>query len=142
MKNTFAVILEEEEEKRKEEAGNLDILMNNFWIGVKENHDPEALHEELTGIYKTALDLAVEAIQTAAMARKGIISSIDLRAVDQCLSETERRGELLNQEKSNRSSTGRNGNSQIETQLNDAIRNMKPLNLSLMAERQQERKAS
>lgn len=82
----FAVILEE--------AGNLDILMNNFWIGVKENHDPEVLHEELTGIYKTALDLAVEAIQTAAMARKGIISSIDLRAVDQCLSETERRGEL------------------------------------------------
>lgn len=89
----FAVILEEAEEA-KEEAGNLDILMNNFWIGVKENHDPEALHEELTGIYKTAIDLAVEAIQTAAMARKGIISSIDLRAVDQCLSETERRGEL------------------------------------------------
>ena len=85
----FAVILEEAEEA-KEEAGNLD----NFWIGVKENHDPEVLHEELTGIYKTALDLAVEAIQTAAMARKGIISSIDLRAVDQCLSETERRGEL------------------------------------------------
>ena len=82
----FAVILEEAEEA-KEEAGNLDILM-------KENHDPEALHEELTGIYKTALDLAVEAIQTAAMARKGIISSIDLRAVDQCLSEEERRGEL------------------------------------------------
>ena len=72
----FAVILEEAEEA-KEEAGNLDILMNNFWIGVKENHDPEVLHEELTGIYKTALDLAVEAIQTAAMARKGIISSID-----------------------------------------------------------------
>ena len=55
----FAVILEEAEEA-KEEAGNLDILMNNFWIGVKENHDPEVLHEELTGIYKTALDLAVE----------------------------------------------------------------------------------
>ena len=29
-----------------------------------------------------------------------------------------------------------------ETQLNDAIRNMKPLNLSLMADRQQERTAS
>ena len=41
----FAVILEEAEEA-KEEAGNLDILMNNFWISVKENHDPEALHEE------------------------------------------------------------------------------------------------
>ena len=86
--------LKKQLEEAKEEAGNLDILMNNFWIGVKENHDPEVLHEELTGIYKTALDLAVEAIQTAAMARKGIISSIDLRAVDQCLSETERRGEL------------------------------------------------
>lgn len=29
-----------------------------------------------------------------------------------------------------------------ETQLNEAIKSMKPLNLSLMAERQQERKAS
>ena len=29
-----------------------------------------------------------------------------------------------------------------KAQLNDAIRNLKPLNLSLMAERQQERKAS
>lgn len=29
-----------------------------------------------------------------------------------------------------------------ETQLNDASRNMKPLNLSLMADRQQERKVS
>lgn len=29
-----------------------------------------------------------------------------------------------------------------EMQLNDAIRNMKPLNLSLMADRQQERKES
>ena len=72
----FAVILEEAEEARGE-AENLIILMNNFWISVKENHDPEALREELTGIYKTALDLAVEAIQTAAMAQKGVISNIN-----------------------------------------------------------------
>ena len=136
----FAVILEEAEEA-KEEAGNLDILMNNFWIGVKENHDPEVLHEELTGIYKTALDLAVEAIQTAAMARKGIISSIDLRAVDQCLSETERRGRIMNQRKAIEAALAEMGITN-ETQLNDAIRNMKPLNLFLMADRQQERKAS
>lgn len=136
----FAVILEEAEEA-KEEAGNLDILMNNFWIGVKENHDPEVLHEELTGIYKTALDLAVEAIQTAAMARKGIISSIDLRAVDQCLSETERQGRIMNQRKAIEAALAEMGITN-ETQLNDAIRNMKPLNLSLMADRQQERKAS
>ena len=89
----FAVILEEAEEA-KEEAENLEILMKNFWIGAKENHDQEALREELTDIYTTAINLAVEAIQTAAMARKGIISSRDIRDVDQCLSEGERRGEL------------------------------------------------
>lgn len=91
---TFAVLLEEAEEA-KEEAGNLDILMNNFWVGVKENHDPEVIHEELTAIYKTAIDLATEAVQVAAMARKGIISSIDLRAIDRCMAEEEKRGELL-----------------------------------------------
>lgn len=85
----FAVILEEAEEA-KEEAQNLEILMNNLWIGVRENHGPEATHEELTAIYKTALDLAVEAIQTAAMARKGILSSIELLAIDQYLTEEER----------------------------------------------------
>lgn len=91
---TFAVLLEEAEEA-KEEAGNLDILMNNFWVGVKENHDPEVIHEELTAIYKTAIDLATEAVQVAAMARKGIISNIDLRAIDRCMTEEEKRGELL-----------------------------------------------
>lgn len=91
---TFAVLLEEAEEA-KEEVGNLDILMNNFWIGIKENHDPEAVHEELTAIYKTAIDLATEAVQVAAMARKGIISNIGLRAIDRCMTEEEKRGELL-----------------------------------------------
>ena len=103
----FVVILEEAEEA-KEEAGNLDILMNNFWIGVKENHDPEALHEELTGIYKTALDLAVEAIQTAAMARKGIISSIDFGPWINAY-QRQKGGANYEPEKSDRSSTGRNG---------------------------------
>lgn len=87
----FAVILEEAEET-KEEAQNLEILVNNFWIGVRENHEPEAAHEELTAIYRTALDLAVEAIQTAAMARKGILSNIELLSIDQALTEEERGG--------------------------------------------------
>lgn len=90
----FAVILEEAEEA-KEEAGNLDILMNNFWIGVKENHDPEVVHEELTAIYKTAVDLATEAVQVAAMARKGIVSDIYPRAIDSGMTEEEKRGEYL-----------------------------------------------
>lgn len=85
----FAVILEEAEET-KEETQNLEMLVNNFWIGVRKNHAPEAVHEELTAIYRTALDLAVEAIQTAAMARKGILSNIELLAIDQYLTEEER----------------------------------------------------
>lgn len=85
----FAVILEEAEEA-KEETQNLETLVNNFWIGVRENHVAEAAHEELTEIYRTALDLAVEAIQTAAMARKGILSNIELLEIDQCLTEGER----------------------------------------------------
>lgn len=85
----FAVILEEAEETR-EEMGNLEAALGNFWTGVKENHEPEAIHEELTAIYKTSIDLAAEAIQTAAMARKGILSSIELLAIDQCLTDEEK----------------------------------------------------
>ena len=44
----FAVILEEAEEA-KEEAGNLDVLMNNFWGGGKESHDPAAGHGAVAG---------------------------------------------------------------------------------------------
>lgn len=79
----FAVLLEESEETQ-EEGTNLETLVNDFWIGVKENRAPEALHEALTAIYATSINLAVEAIQTAAMARKGILSNIELLAVDQC----------------------------------------------------------
>lgn len=85
----YAVILEEAEETH-EEMINLELALKNFWQGVKEDHDPEALHEELTAVYKFGIDLAVEAIQTAAMARKGILSSIELLAIDQCMTDEER----------------------------------------------------
>lgn len=82
----FAVILEEVEEAQ-EEATNLEILANNYWIGVKENHTPEAIHEEITAAYEAAVNLAVEAIQAAAMARKAIVSNIDLLALDETINE-------------------------------------------------------
>lgn len=50
-------------------------------------------------------------------------------------------GRIMNQRKAIEAALAEMGITN-ETQLNDAIRNMKPLNLSLMAERQQERKAS
>ena len=78
---SFAVLLEEVEEA-KEELLNLEIITNNIWIGTKENHPAEALHEQYTEAYRTALNLAVEAIQCAAMARKGIISNIEMRQID------------------------------------------------------------
>lgn len=77
----FAVLLEEIEEA-KEEATNLEILANNIWIATKENQPAEALFEQYTEAYRTAIDLAVEAIQAAAMARKGIISNIEMRQID------------------------------------------------------------
>lgn len=77
----FAVLLEEVEEA-KEEALNLEIITNNIWIGTKEGHSAEALHEQYTEAYRTALNLAVEAVQCAAMARKGIISNIEMRQID------------------------------------------------------------
>lgn len=86
----YAVILEEAEEAM-DEAATLEILVNNFWLGVRGNHEPEALHEELTAIYNTAINLATEAMQTAAMARKGILSNIELLSIDQCLDLSERR---------------------------------------------------
>ena len=77
----FAVLLEEVEEA-KEEALNLEIITNNIWIGTKEGHSAEALHEQYTEAYRTALNLAVEAVQCAAMARKGIISNTEMRQID------------------------------------------------------------
>lgn len=77
----FAVLLEEVEEV-KEELLNLEILTKNIWIGVKDNHSGEALHEQFTEAYRTAFNLAVEAIQCAVMARKGIVSNIDMRQID------------------------------------------------------------
>lgn len=50
-------------------------------------------------------------------------------------------GRIMNQRKAIEAALAEMGITN-EAQLNDAIRNMKPLNLSLMAERQQERKAS
>lgn len=50
-------------------------------------------------------------------------------------------GQIMNQRKAIEAALAEMGITN-ETQLNDAIRNMKPLNLFLMADRQQERKAS
>lgn len=70
----YAVIFEEFDEAR-EELEMVEYSLDKFWTEVKENESPEAKNKRLTRIYENAVKLAVEAIQTAAMARKGILSS-------------------------------------------------------------------
>lgn len=70
----YAVIFEEFDEAR-EELETVEYSLDKFWTEVKENESPEVKNKRLTRIYENAVKLAVEAIQTAAMARKGILSS-------------------------------------------------------------------
>lgn len=69
----YAVIFEEFDEAR-EELETVEYGLNKFWTEVKENASSEIKNKRLTRIYENAVKLAVEAIQTAAMARKGILS--------------------------------------------------------------------
>lgn len=77
----YAVILEESEEAQ-EEMRDLEYLISEYWKGTKENHLQEETRKELEAIYNTAVNLAVEAIQTAAMARKAVVSEESLFCTD------------------------------------------------------------
>lgn len=70
----YAVIFEKFDEAR-EELEMVEYSLDKFWTEVKENESQEVKNKRLTRIYENAVKLAVEAIQTAAMARKGILSS-------------------------------------------------------------------
>ena len=71
---TYGVIFEEFEETR-DELNELESSVDRFWLGVKQNTSYIVEIDRLAEIYERAVRLAVEAIQTAAMARKGILSS-------------------------------------------------------------------
>ena len=81
----YAVIFEEFDEAR-EELEMVEYSLDKFWTEVKENESPEVKNKRLTRIYENAVKLAVKAIQTAAMARKGILSSY--QKGDQAYGET------------------------------------------------------
>lgn len=70
----YAVICEEFDETR-DKLESLEYSIDQFWSDVKENSSEDVKNNRLTRIYEKSIDLAVEAIQTAAMARKGILSS-------------------------------------------------------------------
>ena len=56
--------------------------IDEVWDLTKQNAQPETLREVYTNIYNTAINLAVEAAQCAAMARKGILSNIEIYKED------------------------------------------------------------
>ena len=65
----------EELDETREELEMVEYSLDKFWTEVKENASSEVKNKRLTRIYENAVKLAVEAIQTAAMARKGILSN-------------------------------------------------------------------
>ena len=77
----YAVLLEEAEEAA-ERVAEIEGLMNVIWEYTRANEAPEFLHEQYTEVFRQAADLAAEAIQCAAMARKAIISNTDMRHID------------------------------------------------------------
>lgn len=78
---SFAVLREEIDETHTE-LETMEYLSGRIWQLTKENASPEALREVYTNAYNTAINLAVEAAQCAAMARKGILSNIEIYKQD------------------------------------------------------------
>ena len=73
MHEGYAVLLEEVEEAR-EALTRTEINLHTLWMHVMKNNDDRAL--EFAGrVREHALDLAVEAVQVAAMAQKFIDSA-------------------------------------------------------------------
>lgn len=68
----YAVLLEEIEEA-KSEIHVLEIVQKFIWEDIKRNAKPEDLQKDYKKAYEAAINLAIEAIQCAAMARKGFI---------------------------------------------------------------------
>ena len=70
----YGVIFAKFEETR-DELNELESSVNHYWSGVKQNTANVVKNDRLAEIGERAVRLAVEAIQTAAMARKAILSS-------------------------------------------------------------------
>lgn len=82
-KETFDQICE----IRKEINEDLEnIIYSILEIGIinYKGKNQEDLHKQITDIYRIALDVAGKSVRLAAVARRGIIESEDLRRIDRC----------------------------------------------------------
>ncbi len=73
---SFAVVRKEIDEV-SEDLTRLEHWSRQIWEATKNNEDAAHIRDLYEEMYKTAVDMAVEAIQVAAMARKGIMSNIN-----------------------------------------------------------------
>lgn len=71
-------VFREEVEEAGEEMNNLGFAAGTIWDLTKKNADPETMRAAYEKAYHIAVNLACEAIQAAAMARKGILSNIEI----------------------------------------------------------------
>lgn len=78
---SFAVLREEMDEAA-ERAAEVEERAAELWQGIKRNDLPVDTRQRFSKIYASATQLAIEAIQVAAMARKGILSNIDFTEIE------------------------------------------------------------
>lgn len=73
---SYAVLLKEVEETRRE-MKRVEVWLASLWENIKIDVSPEENRKSFAGIYDYSISLAAEAVQCAAMARKGLISNIE-----------------------------------------------------------------
>lgn len=73
-----AGVLLEEIEEAKDELINVEIHYKQLRAAIKKNDTTNKRRSLYNGIYNAAVNLAAEAAQIAAMARKGILSNIEI----------------------------------------------------------------
>lgn len=79
---SFAVLREEIDEAI-ERATEIEERAAELWQGIKENDPHRETRKRFSGVYASAAQLAIEAIQVAAMARKGILSNLNFTEEDE-----------------------------------------------------------
>lgn len=75
-------VFREEVEETADELNNLGQIGAAIWDMTKKNADPATMRKAYTDAYNFAINTACEAIQAAAMARKGILSNIEIYKED------------------------------------------------------------
>lgn len=74
--NESLTVLRKEIDEAGERMTEIEQYTTELWQGIKEN--PETVRKRYSAMYASATQLAIEAVQIAAMARKGIISSFEI----------------------------------------------------------------